>query len=61
MVLVVKQAEADLVPGEGPRAELHDTRLLVKREVGHINCARGLENVMLVLQCVKEIKISLFS
>ena len=43
MVLVVEQAEADLVPGEGPGAELHDAGLLVKREVRHINCAGGLK------------------
>ena len=42
MVLVVEQAEADLVPGEGPGAELHDAGLLVEGEVGHVNCARGL-------------------
>ena len=42
VVLVVEEAEADLVPGEGPGAELHDAGLLVEGEVGHVNCARGL-------------------
>ena len=39
MVLVVEQTEADLVPGEGPGSELHDTGLLVEGEVGDVNCA----------------------
>ena len=43
MVLVVEQAEADLVSGEGPWPELHDAGLLVKREVRHVYCAGGLK------------------
>ena len=48
MVLVVEQAQADLVTGEGPWAELHDASLLIKGEVGHVNCAWRLkQNTML--------------
>ena len=43
VVLVVEQAEADLVSGEGPRPELHDAGLLVKREVRHVYCAGRLK------------------
>ena len=43
VVLVVEQAEADLVAGEGPVPELHDAGLLVKGEVRHVNRARGLQ------------------
>ena len=43
VVLVVEQAEADLVAGEGPGPELHDAGLLVKGEVRHVNRARGLQ------------------
>ena len=43
MVLVVEETEADLVPGEGPGAELHDAGLLVEGEVRHVNCAGGLQ------------------
>ena len=43
VVLVVEEAEADLVPGEGPGAELHDAGLLVEGEVRHVNCAGGLQ------------------
>ena len=43
VVLVVEEAEADLVPGEGPGAELHDAGLLVEGEIGHVNCAGGLK------------------
>ena len=43
MVLVVEEAEADLVPSEGPGAELHDAGLLVEGEVGDVNCAGGLQ------------------
>ena len=43
VVLVVEQTEADLVPGEGPGAELHDAGLLVEGEVRHVNCAGGLQ------------------
>ena len=43
MVFVVEQAEAHLVPREGPGAELHDAGLLVKWEIGHVDCAGGLK------------------
>ena len=43
VVLVVEETEADLVPGEGPGAELHDAGLLVEGEVRHVNCAGGLQ------------------
>lgn len=39
MVLVVEQAQADLVTGEGPGTKLHDASLLIKGEVCHVNCA----------------------
>ena len=43
VVLVVEQAQADLVSGECPGPELHDAGLLVKREVRHVYCAGGLK------------------
>ena len=43
VVLVVEEGQGHLVPGEGPRAELHDAGLLVEREVGHVNRTRGLK------------------
>ena len=43
VVLVVEQAEADLVSGEGPWPELHDAGLLIEGEVCHVDCARGLK------------------
>ena len=43
VVLVVEQAEADLIAGEGPRTKLHDASLLVKREVRHVYCAGRLK------------------
>ena len=44
VVLVVEQTQANLVSGEGPGPELHDTGLLVKREVRHVYCAGRLKN-----------------
>ncbi len=43
VVLVVVEREGDLVTSESPRAELHDARLLVEREVGHVYRAGALE------------------
>ena len=43
MVLVVEETEADLVPSEGPGAELHDAGLLVEGEVGDVYGAGGLK------------------
>ena len=43
VVLVVEQAQADLVPSEGPRPELHNAGLLVEGEVSDVNCAGGLQ------------------
>ena len=44
VVLVVEQAQADLVSGECPGPELHDAGLLVKRKVRHVYCAGRLKN-----------------
>ena len=44
VVLVVEQAQADLISGERPRPKLHDASLLVKREVRHVYCAGRLKN-----------------
>ena len=43
VVLVVVQGERDLIAGEGPGPKLHDARLLVEREVRHINGAGALK------------------
>ena len=45
VVLVVEQAQADLVSGKGPGPKLHDTGLLVKREVRDVYCAGRLKKI----------------
>ena len=50
VVLVVEQAQADLVSGECPGPELHDAGLLVKRKVRHVYCAGRLKNKKKICQ-----------
>ena len=50
-LLVVEQLQRHLVAVEGPAAELHHTRLLVEREVRHVDCARALRETRDDGQC----------